>query len=53
MAAILTAVLVVTFAASLGVTIYQAKMEYDIPFFSASENALDKDVKYQIGGDGR
>ena len=32
-AAILTAVLVVTFAASLGVTIYQAKMGYDIPFF--------------------
>lgn len=53
MAAILTAVLVVTFAASLGVTIYQAKMGYDIPFFPASENALDKDVQYQIGGDGK
>ena len=52
-AAILTAVLVVTFAASLGVTIYQAKMGYDIPFFPASENALDKDVQYQIGGDGK
>lgn len=36
-AAILTAVLVVTFAASLGVTIYQAKMGYDIPFFPTSE----------------
>ena len=52
-AAILTAVLVVTFAASIGVTIYQAKMGYDIPFFPASENALDKDVQYQIGGDGK
>ena len=53
MAAILTAVLVVTFAASLGVTIYQAKMGYDIPFFPTSENALDKDVQYQISGDGK
>ena len=52
-AAILTAVLVVTFAASLGVTIYQAKMGYDIPFFPTSENALDKDVQYQISGDGK
>lgn len=52
-AAILTAVLVVTFAASLGVTIYQAKMGYEIPFFPASENALDKDVQYQISGDGK
>ena len=42
-----------SFAASLGVTIYQAKMGYDIPFFPTSENALDKDVQYQISGDGK
>ena len=52
-AAILTAVLVVTFAASLGITIYQAKMGYDFPFFPASEKALDKDVQYQISEDGK
>lgn len=52
-AAILTAVLVVTFVASLGVTIYRVRMGYDIPFFPASEKALDKDVQYQISEDGK
>lgn len=28
-------------------------MGYDIPFFPTSENALDKDVQYQISGDGK
>ena len=52
-AAILTAVLVVTFAASLGVTIYRVRMGYNIPFFPASEKAPDKDVQYQISEDGK
>lgn len=50
---ILTAVLVVTFAASIGVLIYQARMGYDIPVFPTSENALDEDVQYQISEDGK
>lgn len=52
-AAIVSAVLVAAFAASLGVILFQAKMGYDIPMFAALRKAPDKDVHYQISGDGR
>lgn len=52
-AAIVSAVLVAAFAASLGVILFQAKMGCDIPMFAALRKAPDKDVHYQISGDGR
>lgn len=52
-AALVSAVLVLTFAASIGVMIYRAKMGYDIPLFPAEEKKLAEDVQYQIGKDGR
>lgn len=52
-AAIVSAVLVAAFAASLGVILFQAKMGCDIPMFAALRKATDKDVHYQISGDGR
>lgn len=52
-AAIVSAVLVAAFAASLGVIVFQAKMGYDIPMFSVLRKAPDKDVHYQISDDGR
>ena len=52
-AAIVSAVLVAAFAASLGVILFQAKMGCDIPMFAALRKAADKAVHYQISGDGR
>lgn len=49
----MSAVLVAAFAASLGVILFQAKMGCDIPMFAALRKAPDKDVHYQISGDGR
>lgn len=51
--AIVSAVLAVAIAVSLGVVLYQGKMGFTIPFFSAGENTLDKDVRCQIGDDGK
>ena len=53
MAAIVSAVLVAAFAASLGMILFQAKMGCDIPIFAALRKAPDKDVHYQISDDGR
>lgn len=51
--AILSAVLTLTFAASLGVSVYRAKMGYDVPIFSAFEKKLDSDIQYQISKNGK
>ena len=51
--AILSAVLALTFAASLGVSVYRAKMGYDVPIFSAFEKKLDSDIQYQISENGK
>lgn len=50
---IISGVLAVAFVASLGVTVYQSKMGYDVSVFPPSEKALDKNVQYQISADGR
>lgn len=50
-ATIVTGVLVVTFLCSIGVMLYQAKMGYDIPFFSDSEKELNKNIQYSISKD--
>lgn len=51
--AILSAVLTLTFAASLGVSVYRAKMGYDVPIFSTFEKKLDSDIQYQISENGK
>lgn len=50
-AAVVSAVVVVAFAASIGVVLYQSKMGYDIPMFPTEEKALDKDVQYNLSDD--
>lgn len=50
-AAIISAVLIVAFAASIGVMLYQSKMGYDIPMFPTEEKTLDKDVQYKLSDD--
>lgn len=52
-AAIVSAVLAALFTASLGITIYQAKMGYDTPLFPAGDKGLDENVQYRIDGDGK
>ena len=47
-AVIVSTAIVVVFIASLGVTVYQAKMGYDISLFPAEEKTLDKDVQYRL-----
>ena len=50
-AAIISAVLIIAFAASIGVMLYQSKMGYDIPMFPTEEKTLDKDVQYKLSDD--
>ena len=50
-AAIISAVLIVAFSASIGVMLYQTKMGYDIPMFPTEEKTLDKDVQYKLSDD--
>ena len=45
--------MVIAFVASLGVTIYQVKMGYDVPIFSTFEKKLDSDIQYQISENGK
>lgn len=51
MAAVVSAVVVIAFAASIGVMLYQSKMGYDIPMFPTEEKTLDKDVQYNLSID--
>lgn len=50
-AAVVSAVVVIAFAASIGVMLYQSKMGYDIPMFPTEEKTLDKDVQYKLSDD--
>lgn len=50
-AAVVSAVVVIAFAASIGVMLYQSKMGYDIPMFPTEEKTLDKDVQYNLSDD--
>lgn len=50
-AAIISAVLIVAFSASIGVMLYQTKMGYDIPMFPAEQKEIDKDVQYKLSDD--
>ena len=50
-AAVVSAVVVIAFAASIGVMLYQSKMGYDIPIFPTEEKTLDKDVQYKLSDD--
>lgn len=52
-AAIVSAALIVALVASLGVTLYRAKMGYDTMLPSAGEKTLDQDIHYQIREDGK
>lgn len=51
--AIISAALAAVFAAALCVTIYQAKTGVDPSPFPAANKALDKDIQYEIGADGK
>ena len=50
-AAVVSAVVVIAFSASIGVMLYQSKMGYDIPMFPTEEKTLDKDVQYKLSDD--
>ena len=50
-AAVVSAVVVIAFAASIGVMLYQTKMGYDIPMFPAEQKEIDKDVQYKLSDD--
>lgn len=50
-AAVVSAVVVIAFAASIGVMLYQSKMGYDIPMFPAEQKEIDKDVQYKLSDD--
>lgn len=50
-AAVVSAVVVIAFAASIGVMLYQSRMGYDIPMFPTEEKTLDKDVQYKLSDD--
>lgn len=50
-AAIVSGVVVIAFAVSIGVVLYQAKMGYDVPLFPETEKELNANVKYQISDD--
>lgn len=52
-AGIVAAVLGVTFAACIGVMLYQSKMGYDLPLFPAEEKPLDQEIHYQLSDDQR
>lgn len=52
-AVVISTAVVIAFVASLGVTIYQAKMGYDVPIFSTFEKKLDSDIQYQISENGK
>lgn len=50
-AAVVSAVVVIAFSASIGVMLYQSKMGYDIPMFPAEQKEIDKDVQYKLSDD--
>lgn len=50
-AAVVSAVVVIAFSASIGVMLYQTKMGYDIPMFPAEQKEIDKDVQYKLSDD--
>lgn len=50
-AAVVSAVVVIAFAASIGVMLYQSKMGYDIPMFPEEQKEIDKDVQYKLSDD--
>ena len=52
-AVVISTAVVIAFVASLGVTIYQVKMGYDVPIFSTFEKKLDSDIQYQISENGK